>query len=171
MNMIVNTIVQYFMQLLSLTSGSPVSRFVWMSILPSDTSLQTSDNAGSIVSPARRILTPQIWRTNTNIHTITVATTTVTLHNQLVIAATTWAAIHHYQSWWPTASNGADTEHHFRKTIPKVGDGNWTDGKEGMLKQLVGSWGLSDRRDGTRSNTLNRQNICTPNCDIGLLFV
>ena len=43
------------------TSGSPVSRFVWIRIFPMRTSLHTSQRAGSSVSPARRMLTPQIY--------------------------------------------------------------------------------------------------------------
>lgn len=43
-----------------ITSGSPVSWFVWIRIFPNLTSFKTSQRACSIVSPARKIDTPQI---------------------------------------------------------------------------------------------------------------
>ena len=44
-----------------LTSGSPVSRLVWMRIFPRRMSLHTSHSACSMVSPARKMETPQIF--------------------------------------------------------------------------------------------------------------
>lgn len=43
-----------------LTSGSPVEKFVWISILPIRMSLHTSHTACSMVSPALKMDTPQI---------------------------------------------------------------------------------------------------------------
>ena len=46
----------------SLTSGSDVSSLVWIRIFPILMSLHTDSRAGSIVSPARSIDTPQSWK-------------------------------------------------------------------------------------------------------------
>lgn len=47
------------------TCGSPVLGSVWIKSLPMETSLQTRRKPVSIVPPARRIDTPQIYNSNT----------------------------------------------------------------------------------------------------------
>lgn len=46
------------------TCGSPVLGSVWIKSLPMETSLQTRRKPVSIVPPARRIDTPQIYNSN-----------------------------------------------------------------------------------------------------------